>query len=268
MRVLTVLVFMGCGHPSDTPPPSPAPSTTMGTDQPASASVPAEPSEGADIGALPANAPKRIGARHLLVAYQGATGADPSLRRTRAEALDKAGQLRARIDAGEQLADLARQESDGPSAAAGGDLGAFGQGTMDARFENAAFRLQVGAISKLVETDFGFHLIERYALDEIRLAHVLVQYDEAFRSKQTRTRQAAEERIAEAAALLETTDAPLTVVEAFSDAPTAMYGTDLGWFARGQMLPIFDEAAFALSVGQTSPVLETRLGYHLLIRLE
>ncbi len=85
---------------------------------------------------------------------------DPSLR-SEAEALALAQELRQRILGGEDFATLAQEYSDDPgSAANGGDLGWFGRGMMVPAFEEAAFSLAVGEVSKPIKTDFGYHLIE------------------------------------------------------------------------------------------------------------
>lgn len=56
---------------------------------------------------------------------------------------------------------LAKEESQDPgSASAGGDLGFFARGAMVPAFETAAFSMEKGAISDLVETEFGFHIIQ------------------------------------------------------------------------------------------------------------
>lgn len=59
------------------------------------------------------------------------------------------------------LGDLAPTESDCSSARKRGDLGYFGRGDMQKEFEDAAFALQPGEMSRVVETASGLHLIER-----------------------------------------------------------------------------------------------------------
>ena len=60
-----------------------------------------------------------------------------------------------------QLGELAVSESDDSSARNRGDLGFFGKGQMQKEFENAAFALQPGEMSSVVETASGVHLIQR-----------------------------------------------------------------------------------------------------------
>ncbi|MBW3630227.1 MAG: peptidylprolyl isomerase [Gemmatimonadetes bacterium] len=67
--------------------------------------------------------------------------------------------IRQRAAGGEEFGALARQYSADPSAAQGGDLGFFGRGRMVAPFEEAAFKLQPGQVSPVIESPFGLHVI-------------------------------------------------------------------------------------------------------------
>ena len=68
--------------------------------------------------------------------------------------------LRKQILEGADFAELAKANSDCPSASSGGDLGSFGRGQMVPEFEDAAFTQPVGSVGEIVETQFGFHLIK------------------------------------------------------------------------------------------------------------
>lgn len=96
---------------------------------------------------------------HILIGYQGATAATADVTRTKEEALALATELKTKLTTGESFETLARDYSDGESAAEGGKFGRFGRGEMVAAFEEAAFSLAVGSISEPVETQFGYHLI-------------------------------------------------------------------------------------------------------------
>ncbi len=66
-----------------------------------------------------------------------------------------------KLEEGESFSDLAQKFSKCPSGRSGGDLGEFGKGQMVAPFEEAAFGLDVDQVSAPVQTQFGYHLIQR-----------------------------------------------------------------------------------------------------------
>lgn len=100
-------------------------------------------------------------ARHILI--QAADGASE---KEVAEARAEAEALLQRINNGEDFSALAKAESQDPgSAKKGGDLGFFGKGIMDKAFEEATFSLAKGAVSGVVQSAFGFHIIK---LDDIK----------------------------------------------------------------------------------------------------
>ncbi len=101
----------------------------------------------------------RIRASHILVTHADAYRA--STDRSKEDAAAQISALKQEIDGGADFADVARANSECPSAAQGGDLGPFGRGAMVAGFEDAAFGLDVGDVSEPVETEFGYHLIHR-----------------------------------------------------------------------------------------------------------
>ncbi len=101
-----------------------------------------------------------VKASHILFAYEGAARANPNVTRTKEEAEQKAKEILAEAKKeGAVFTTLARENSDGPSAPRGGDLGYFQEGVMADAFNDFAFGNEVGTIG-LVETDFGFHVIK------------------------------------------------------------------------------------------------------------
>jgi hypothetical protein len=106
--------------------------------------------------------PDTIVARHILIQYIGCKRADAKIVRTREQALKVAEEVERRLKAGDDFAHLVVDFSDEPNASSrGGSLGRFGHGVMDKVFENAAFKLKPGEISPVIETSFGFHVIQR-----------------------------------------------------------------------------------------------------------
>ena len=117
--------------------------------------------DGPRVGIGEVHTAARIGARHILIAFQGATRTDPSVTRTREEARKLAEQIRDEARQGADWEALWEKNSNEPGGQRGGDLGTFGRGQMVPAFERAAFELKVGEISDVVESPFGFHVIQR-----------------------------------------------------------------------------------------------------------
>jgi peptidyl-prolyl cis-trans isomerase C len=98
----------------------------------------------------------RVRASHILIAVpETADAAAKQQAKTKAEAVLKD------LKGGKDFAAAAKENSQDPgSAPSGGDLGFFEQGQMVPPFEQAAFALKPGAMSELVESPFGFHIIK------------------------------------------------------------------------------------------------------------
>jgi peptidyl-prolyl cis-trans isomerase D len=99
--------------------------------------------------------PEQVRARHILLKVSSdVTDEERTAIRARAN------EVLASAQAGEDFAELAKQHSEDVTAASGGDLGFFGRGMMTPAFEEAAFALEPGDISDLVDTPFGIHIIK------------------------------------------------------------------------------------------------------------
>lgn len=76
------------------------------------------------------------------------------------ETIEEADKILKEIQSGLSFEEAAEKYSSCPSKAQGGDLGTFTKGRMVPEFEQAAFELEVGAISAPVKTQFGYHIIK------------------------------------------------------------------------------------------------------------
>jgi len=99
--------------------------------------------------------PEQVRVRHILIKV------DPQADETqRAASQTKLKDIQSRLKKGENFESLAKEFSQCPSSTEGGDLGYFSKGQMVKPFEAAAFTLMPGEVSDIVETQFGYHLIQ------------------------------------------------------------------------------------------------------------
>jgi len=127
---------------------------------------------------------EQVRASHILIQFP--PNADAAAKE---QARARAAEILKEVQAGKDFAGLAKQYSQDGSAAQGGDLGLFERGQMVPPFENAAFALQPGQTSDLVESQFGYHIIrvtEKQNARVIPLDEVRPQLEQFL---QQRTRQ-------------------------------------------------------------------------------
>jgi parvulin-like peptidyl-prolyl isomerase len=177
-------------------------------------------------------------ARHILLPFPPA-GSQEQRDSVRAQLQT----LRERAMAGESFADLARRFSQDPATAPqGGDLGSFSRGDMVKPFEDAAFALEPGEISQVVETPYGFHLIQVTDREAPDFAAVRGAYRSRVQTE--RTRQAESTYVAglEERAAPTTAEEALEVVKEVARDPSAR----LSGRAARRSLVSFDGGAFTV----------------------
>ena len=204
---------------------------------------------------------EEVKAAHILLSV--AKDADQETidkRRTFAEELLK--QLREGAD----FASIAKANSDDKSNAdKGGDLGTFGRGIMVGAFEDAAFALQPGQISDVVQTPFGFHIIK---VSEHTEAGVKPLVDVISEVKQTLTVEKAQQLAYEKAMDAYNINRKSGNLEAAAEA-NDLGIKDTGFFAREDTIdgigkiPEVSQAAFALKQGELARPIQTENGVFL-----
>jgi len=126
---------------------------------------------------------------HILIRFKGSTvPLKPNEKDlTDEEALAKAQDLRKKILAGADFAELAKTESDDAgSGAKGGDLGTFKHGQMVPAFDQAAFSIPVGEVSEPVKTQFGYHIIKIKSRDAKSFDASKAQIEKDLKPKMTK----------------------------------------------------------------------------------
>ena len=181
-------------------------------------------------------------------------------------------ELRDRVLGGEDFAELARMESEDPSAKSNsGDLGYFTSLQMVYPFETMAYNTAVGEVSHPVKTRFGYHLIKvedrRKARGEIRVAHILVK--SALNDPQNK-QEATKIKVQEIHSKLKAGEDFGQLASQYSDDKTsAKKGGELPWFGTGKMIEEFEEQAFRLTENdQVSEPFQTSYGWHIIKRID
>ena len=134
------------------------------------------------------SSPEQVRARHILISPKSDDKEGERLAR------EKVAVMQRELDGGASFAVVAMENSEGPSAAGGGDLGFFGRGQMVPAFEEAVFALQPGEVSDVVETQFGYHIIK---LEERRGAQTVSVEEASERIRPYLAQQRLEEAVQE-----------------------------------------------------------------------
>ena len=212
--------------------------------------------------------------QHILVQYTGSLRAPEGVTQTKEEARRRAMEVIARVTNGESFDDLVKEYTNEPGGAErSGDLGTISSGILLPELEQTLRALKVGEITKQpVQTAFGFHVIRRLPPErKIVVRHILVSYTGAVRAKVglNRTKQQARARVEKIAdELIEGASFEELARTSSDDVATAAKGGLIGELRGGLTVPAFESAAYALEVGEVSPILETVFGYHVIQRVK
>ncbi len=182
------------------------------------------------------------------------------------EAYNRISELRKRIINGEDFAQIAKTYSEDPgSAAKGGDLGLMTRGDFVRDFEEVAFALKINEISDIVQTQFGYHIIQLLERrgDKIRARHILITI-----KPQMEDEKAAADSIKKIYTLLQNGANFEELVEKYSeDVSSKDEKGYLGHFEIDQLRERAKEFVFAIKgvqPGQYTEPVKTSYGFHIL----
>jgi len=210
--------------------------------------------------------PEKRQARHILFKTD-ANSTDEH----QAAQLKKAEDTLAKARSGQDFATLATALSEDTSKTRGGDLGAFPRGRMVKEFDDAVFSMQPGAISDIVKTAFGYHIIKlekvlpavTRPIEEVRADIVATLQNEQAKPATFQAANTAYEEIIAAGNLQayagKHTDKTIVTTDFFSrTTPPAGLESD----------PKFLDTVFSLKQGELSSLIETPSGYFILFAEE
>lgn len=161
----------GCGGGASPPPASGASSTGASGASSSGSRAPAKSEESAAADCLAIaqakrakrpSEPAKVTVRHVLVKFAGAKNAPAQITRAREAACLRAQEARKKLEGGASFADVVKEYSDEAGAATReGMVGAIQRADVAPSFADAAFELELGQVSHVVESPFGFHVIQR-----------------------------------------------------------------------------------------------------------
>lgn len=166
--------------------------------------------------------------------------------------------------------ELAKQYSEDPEVEkTEGELGWIMPFRFVYSIEDAVYNTPVGEISQVVRSNFGYHIIlveEEKAHEEIHAAHIMKMCQETDAEAVRKAKLAIDSIYA---LLQDGADFEGLAQQMSDDKGSSVRGGDLSWFAKGRMVPQFEQAAFALTKdGEISKPVQSRFGFHIIKRYE
>jgi len=196
---------------------------------------------------------KEIRASHILIQVQKNTI-------DTLKAYTKITKLRNQIIAGADFSEIAKTNSEDPSAKKNkGDLGYFSVFRMVSSFENVAYKTPKGKVSSIFRSEFGYHIIKvvdvRESLGEVEAAHIMIR-DTTSSGKKTIDKVYYE--------IIKEGNFEELAKKHSDDRRTALNGGKLPKFTMGALPPPFGEVSFALSdKNMYSKPFRTAYGWHI-----
>ena len=203
---------------------------------------------------------------HILIrAGEDTTPEDLKKLRTKAE------DALAQLQAGKDFAKISASFSDAPNALEGGSLGWKNGSQIPALFLEALKPLKAGELSPILRSPNGFHILKvtnrrggssPLVISQTHVRHILIKLSEIVSEKDAMARMVnIKER-------LDHGDKFEDLARQFSDDGSTKSGGDLSWVNPGDTVPEFEKAMNALAPGETSGIIKTQFGLHILQVIE
>lgn len=207
-----------------------------------------------------------VEAYHILVRIpQEATAADTLA------AYQKAMKIYKRANSNEDFETLAREISDDPRVQEyGGYVGWISAMRTPYQFETTAYNTPVGTIAKPIRTFIGYHIIKvtgkRPSVGQVKVAHIFLLDDKNNPTQNEKNKQRIDSIYN---AVKNGADFGKLATQLSQDPGSAMKKGELPWFGSGQMIPLFEKTAFAMTQpNEISKPIHTQVGWHIIKLIE
>ncbi|MGC6470309.1 MAG: foldase protein PrsA [Flavobacteriales bacterium] len=207
-----------------------------------------------------------VKASHILLTLDQGASDEDTLR-----VYNEINSLRSRIIKGESFSEVAKANSQDPSAKTnGGNLGYFSAFRMVYPFESVAYNTPIGSVSKPFRTQFGYHILKvkdkRPSRGEVKVAHIMIEERDDATPKEIKANQ---EKLVQLQESFSSGKSFEEMTKFSDDKGSNKKNGELPWFGAGQMVPEFENVAFALqSVGEVSQPVQTMYGWHVIKLLD
>ncbi|MDW5415508.1 peptidylprolyl isomerase [Iodobacter sp. CM08] len=203
---------------------------------------------------------------HILIPLpENASPEQIAAKRTRALAAVK------EIESGKDFASIAAVYSSAPDATSGGSLGWRAAGSLPPAFTQLLEKLKPGEITDLVRSPGGFHIVkllekrsqeQKTIVEQTHARHILIRTNELVSENDAR------QRLNQLVDRLKNGSKFEELARLYSDDGSASKGGDLGWLTPGETVPEFESAMNALKPNETSGVIQSPFGLHIIQVLE
>jgi peptidyl-prolyl cis-trans isomerase SurA len=201
--------------------------------------------------------PKRVNISHIFLKVRPASSSDSA-------AVSQLREIKDMLQAGANFSELAAEYSQDPgSRQTGGDLGFVSRGSLVPEFEEVAFALEPGELSRIVKTDFGYHLIklEERRGEKIHVRHILLTPE----ATESDIQSVRDELNALRTEVIQGAAFDSLAQEVSDDADVTLNKGNLGWFEVPNLqLPEFRQVVDTMEVGDISQPFQTELGWHVM----
>jgi len=190
------------------------------------------------------------------------------------EAKSRADKALAEVVEGKDFSEAVREYSDNEiDKETGGDMGWINHNSNDSHLVASAEKTEIGQVYPEVITGTNsFQIIKvndkREEGKEVQASHILICWQGTTRCESEINQDEALAQINEIKEKAHADNFEALAKEYSTDPTAQANGGDLGWFSSGQMVPEFEEPAFAMQNGEISDVIETQFGYHLILKID